>query len=646
MQGYAQLTVRSMRRGQFARAIRALAGIAALALAPEAVAQSSAGIDVTTYHYDNFRTGWNDQETVLTPANVGGAQFAKLHSVALDEQVDAQPLLLRNVTIAGGAHDVVYVATQNNTVYAIDAGSGAVLATRSLGTPVPIILLPGACNNGSSVVGVSSTPVIDPVTHALYVIADTLTLAGPVYKLYRLDPSTLADESPPATVATTRSLSDGSSYPFTALVSRQRAALLLSRGNVYAAFASFCDHVHQLSRGWVIGWNAATLARLGGGYLDDREATSPTSFFLSSVWMSGYGPATDERGNLFFVTSNTDPAGGTYNAPLNLAESVIKLSPGLGKIQDYFTPTNFASLDAIDEDFGSGGALVLPRQPGSAPELAVAAGKDGRMFLLDRAQLGKLGAGGIDNVLGTFPIGVCFCGPSYFVGADGVGRVVSSGGKQIEIWRLDFSAKTTLVEERATAAFTSQDSGTFTTISSNGTLANTAIIWAVERPAIGAGITARALSAYDAATGATLKQLNAGAWSHLTGNSNIVPLVANGKVYVASDKVLAIFGLTGAAPVAAEAPLPPVAANAPEPLPGLRRLSGTVSDGASDAFTLATRAGMQVSVSAAPATALALDIPVHVGDAVEVQGAFDANGVFQASVVSHAKTPEAWAPDR
>src|SRR5271165_6302225 len=152
---------------------------------------------ILTYHYDNLRTGWNFNETTLNPQNVSGLQL--LTSVSLDEQVDAQPLLVPGLTIAGqGTHDVLYVATENNTIYALDAATGAILLTRDLGQPVPQWALPGQCNNNSVSVGTNSTPVIGLASSNMYVMAYTYENSAPVYRLHALDLSTLSDKVPPA----------------------------------------------------------------------------------------------------------------------------------------------------------------------------------------------------------------------------------------------------------------------------------------------------------------------------------------------------------------------------------------------------------------------------------------------------------------
>src|SRR4029077_16724070 len=154
-----------------------------------------------------------------------------------------------------------------------------------------------------------------------------------------------------------------------------------------------------------------------------------------SIWMSGYGLATDDAGNILFVTGNSDYSGSTYDGVTNIQESVVKVSPNLATVLDLFTPKNQAALDQSDADFGSGGVLVLPDQPGTKPHVAVAAGKVGTMFLMNEDNLGGFSTLK-NNVLGSYGVGACWCGQSYFVDSDGAARVVSSGARSIKVWRL------------------------------------------------------------------------------------------------------------------------------------------------------------------------------------------------------------------
>jgi len=503
---------------------------------------------VTTYHYDNYRTGWNQNETTLTPANVASSLFGLLQTVSLDDQVDAQPLYVPSVNITAGqrqgTHDVVYVATGNNTIYAIDAQSGIVLLSTNFGAPVPS---PLGCHNNGPNVGITSTPVIDLPSNTIYVMVYTNDTSGPTYRIHALDIGSLTDKVSPQIVVASHTLSDGTTFTFNATYQRQRPALLLANGTVYAGFGSFCDKGANLSRGWLLGWQTGSLTPLAANQLLDTQAASPNTFFLSSIWMSGYGPAADDSGNILFVTGNSDPSGTTYDGVTNLQESVIKLSPDLATVIDLFTPSNWAALDKSDVDFGSGGVLVLPDQSGPIPHLAVAAGKTGSMFLMNEDNLGGYSAVR-NNVLGTYRIGHCYCGQSYFVNSRLVPLVVSSGGQNIAVWKVITSPAPVLKNVTTSSTLTSgQNGGFFTSISSNGN--KNAIIWALSRP-LSVSQTGITLYAFNPNSGlnpmVALFQGSAGSWPNLAGDSNQVPVVANGEVFVASNKQLQIFGLKAA----------------------------------------------------------------------------------------------------
>jgi hypothetical protein len=528
--------------GNFFREVFAFA-----ALISAGVVSSSAQISVTTYHYDNYRTGWNSQETVLTPGNVSSYSFGLLTTVSLDDQVDAQPLVVPNVTITAGKyagrHDVAYVATESNTVYAIDVHTGAVLLNPNFGPPVP---RPLGCSNNGPNVGINSTPVIDPTSSTLYVVVYNNSPTGPAYYIHALDLGSLEDTVTPELVTGSHTLSNGTTYTFNPTVQRQRPALVLANGNVYAGFGSFCDYAASLSRGWLLGWNVGTLTPLAANQVIDTQASSPHNFFLSSIWMSGYGPSVDDSGDLLFVTGNSDPSGTTYDGVTNIQESVVKVSADLTTVLDLFTPDNVGVLDEFDMDFGSGGALILPDQAGGIPHLAVAAGKSGPMYLMNEDDLGGFSSTG-NNVLGTYTVGPCWCGQSYYVDpSDGLPRVVSSGGHTVGVWKLQIFPSPSLAKVSSSTPIEmgSQNGGFFTSVSSNGT-ANP-IIWALSHP-INSNPATLFLYAFDPEKGGNslspILTAAAGNWPNVQGNSNLVPVVANGRVFVASNKQLQIFGL-------------------------------------------------------------------------------------------------------
>jgi hypothetical protein len=512
---------------------------------------------VTTYHYDNLRTGWNRHEHRLTPARVASSRFGVLYApTPLDDQVDAQPLVVPHERIQGGGrwrrYEVAYVATESNTVYAVDARSGKVLLMRNLGPAVPIDTAsppspaPPAygCGNNGPYVGINGTPAIDRAANTMYVIAYTMESGAPVYRLHALSLSNLTDRMAPVAVAGSRALKNGTVFHFDPGWQRQRPGLVLAGTNLYAAFGSFCDWGGGQSRGWMLGWKTPALTPLAADQLDNRLPAAPTGMFLSSVWMSGYGVAADASGALYFVTGNSDPSGTTYDGVDNIPESVVKMSPDLATMKSIFTPSDQSGLDVGDWDFGSGGVMLLPRQPGSVPHLAAAAGKEGNLFLMNRHSLGGYSTT-TNNVLATVPVGRCWCGPAYFE-SHGT-YIVSSGGSTVKVWKLKTSPSVSLTLVGTSAPVAGyggggDDAGFFTSVSSQGS--RHAIIWAVSRPDATGELWLYAFQALPGGGSSTLTELFAqpvGTWAG--GNANVVPVVANGRVFVATDRRLTILGL-------------------------------------------------------------------------------------------------------
>jgi hypothetical protein len=633
------------------------ASLAVLALAgagfvvKQASGQGSAGqgsstaatISVITHHYDTQRTGWNQQETRLTASKFPAA-FGVIQSVALDDQVDAQPLIVPKETIAGGTHDVVYVVTENNSVYAIDANSGAILLQRNLGPPVPT---PLGCGNNGPNVGITGTPVIDLTLGEIFVIA-YLNGSSPSYELHALNLTTLADQVPPVTVAARQTLTDGSTFAFDATYQRQRPALLEMNGNIYAAFGSYCDFDANLSRGWVLGWHSANLERLAHAGLNDSQASSPTDFFLSSVWMSGAGPA-GAGGTVYFSTGNSDcnfydnpefcPSQSTYDGVTNIQESVINMNPSLSSRIGVFTPSNVYAMDVSDADLGAAGVMIVPGWVDGGANLATIVSKDGRLWLLDASNL--------PHILDMQQLASgCWCAPTFFRGSDGISRVLSSAGDALQSWQIQGTSTPQLVAEATAYVQNSiQDPGFFTVVSSNGRKAGSAIIWAVARPTSSTPLTLYAFAAMPVnGTFTQLYSSPAGQWPNLGGNANIVPVVANGKVYVGSYRALTIFGPNGS-PAAASASVP-IAVSAALP-PGItRRISGQLLSLTGTDLTLLTRTSQTVQIDDAVAVANRRVSMLTVGHAYTVLGNFSSgSSVIVASAVSRAKSSSATWPE-
>ena len=344
-----------------------------------------AQVNVTTYHNDNARTGQNTQETILTPANVNSSQFGKLFSVSVDGWVYAQPLYLSNVTIGGGTHNVLYVATEHDSLYAIDADSGTIYWQVSLipsgGTTVNSSTDLG-CGDLVPEIGITGTPVIDTSTKTIYLVAKSKVNGSLVQYLHAIDVVTKAEKfgGPvliQATVPGTASDGNGTTVSFSPHFENQRAGLLLENGHVVIGWSSHCDI--NPWHGWIMSYSASTLA---------QEAAFNTSADGSAngVWMSGGGLAADSNGNIFFATGN-----GTWNGTTDYGDSIVKLGPPSGgkfPVVDYFTPYNQSSLSGGDTDVASGGLVLLPNLS-SGQQLLTQMGKEGKMYLIDRNNMGK-----------------------------------------------------------------------------------------------------------------------------------------------------------------------------------------------------------------------------------------------------------------
>jgi hypothetical protein len=310
-------------------------------------------------------------------------------------------------------------------------------------------------------------------------------------------------------------------------------------------------------------------------------------------------------------------------------------------VKSVFTPDNAVEMEQHDDDFGSGGLMLLPPQDGAASNLAVAAGKDGMMYLLNADNLNN-NTTGAGRILGSYDIGPCWCGASYFTAADGTGRVVSSGGQSIGIWKVLAGAHSQLSLLHSTEPVGIHQSGVFTSVSSNGS--RSPIIWAVSRPD---DSPSHYISLYAfTQTGATLTSVQAGTWPNTTGHNNTVPVVANGKVYVASFKTLSIFGLSSDPPAVFHTPEFTATSRMPLP-PGEHEIFGRVQTLDGFVMTVAKRDGSTVTVDAGGAARNYKYAPAAVGRAVRLRGTFDQAGTFNASIVLHAKqNPAMWPADR
>jgi hypothetical protein len=498
---------------------------------------------VTTYRNNLARSGDNLLETSLTPFNVAPDEFGKLFSLPVDGQVYAQPLYLPSVSIPGkGVHNVVFIATAHDTVYAFDADSAdgpsasplwqVSLADAAAGErPATVIDVLG-CGSMIPEIGVTGTPVIDPATGTFYVVALTIRQDSFVHRLHALDIVTGAERPGSPVVIDASVPGTGDSFsasgvvPFHPYLQKNRAALLLLNGVVYSAWTSYCDAGPH--HGWLIGHDARTLRQT-------VVFNSSPNAWAGSFWMGGAAPAADYAGNIYLVSGNGPFDANTQGS--DFGDSVLKLSSAAGlTVADYFTPYNQRDLDRADLDLGSSATVLLPDRAGSSahPHLLIGAGKEGRIYLLDRDNLGQFNAAGDAQIVQSLAgaIGPLYGGPAYFNNT----VYFAAWNDTLKAFSIAGGQLATSPAARSLQAFGYP--GAVPTISANGS-AN-GIVWLLEGGSNGT------LHAYDAANIANElynSQMKAsrdalGSFVRFT-----VPTIANGKVYVGTANALAVFGL-------------------------------------------------------------------------------------------------------
>jgi hypothetical protein len=531
-------------------------------------------VGVYTYHNDNMRTGWNARETALSHATVGSEQFGKLWSRPVDGQVYAQPLYMPALDMgAAGIRNVVLIATEHNSVYAFDADTGgsAPLWQAPLGPSVPtqemvrrdpgdLNLNPDPCPDiEGPEYGITGTPVIDPATQTLYVVAKTLEDRRQLYRLHALDLRT--GQNRPGwpveihgSVAGDGGGSVNGQILFDPVLQLQRAGLLLLNGRVVIAFGSHCGFKINRYHGWIFSYNTADPTEPPLVFNTTPEK-SPGAHeeAAGGIWQGGFGPAADEKGNIYFVTAN-----GLFNADLggrNVGDSFVRLSTEDGTLTftpdpaNFYTPNNERHLDQYNLDLGSGGAMLLPDQwAASMPRLLVGAGKDGIIRLLNRDFLGGHHGRptslrrGHDEAVHQVEVGWPFLGgPAYWEGPDGNHIFYMGLRDRLRRFRLvsGVNGRTLLFTSSESAhAFTAYPPST-PVVSSSGRTAGTGIVWVLRRE----DDTLRAFSAEDLTIELWNSRRNAA--DRLDGRvvKFTVPIVANGKVFAATKTAVVCYGL-------------------------------------------------------------------------------------------------------
>ena len=517
-----------------------MSNTAALTVSP---ANTASTVDVVTYHYDNLRTGQNVNEMILTPTNVTSAKFGKLGSFSVDGRVDAQPLYLSAVSIPGkGTKNVLYVVTEHDSIYAFDADS--INGTSSAFLWKSTALLSGeqpsddrGCGQVSPEIGITSTPVIDRTRNAIYIVAMSKDGSGNYFhRLHALDLTTGAElfGGPTTVIATfpgNGANSSGGNVVFDPKKYKERPGLLELNGTIYTTWSSHCDAGPYTS--WVMSFNADTLAQTSILNLVPNGNEG-------GIWMAGAAPSADAAGNIYFIIGNGDfdttlnssgfPANGNCGNCFAKISSTVPM-----KLLDYFTPLNTVSESNADTDFGSGGQLLLPDLldgNGQTRHIAVGAGKDGNIYVVDRENMGKFNSGS-DQIYQQInsQLGGVWSKPSYF------NNIVYYGAVSDNLKAFPITAGKLAGTPATKSAHQFGYPGTTPSISASGT--TNGIVWAIEN-------SGAVLYAYDA-TDLTKMLYNSGQAPNnrdaFSGNKFITPMVANGKVYIGTPNSVAVFGL-------------------------------------------------------------------------------------------------------
>jgi hypothetical protein len=493
--------------------------------------------NVVTWHNDNSRTGQNVKETNLTTVNVNSTQFGKKFSLAVDQQIYAQPLFVSNLSIPGkGTHNVVFVATENDSVYAFD-GNGQpktpLWHVNFTNAGNGITAVPCRDNGGcaiSTVIGITGTPVIDGTSKTMYQVSFTKENGTYVQRLHALDITTGAEKfgGPvviQASVPGTGSGSMNATVTFQALRQNQRPGLLLLNGVVYIAWASFGDI--DPYHGWVMGYSASTLAQVS-------VYNNTANGSRGGIWQGAAGLSADTKGNIYAISGN-----GTFDADVggvDYGDSFIKLSTTSGlSVSDYFTPFNQSMLEIEDLDLGSATGLIPPKQAGSFPNEIISAGKQGVIYVVNRDNMGQFNSN-MNNVIQTVTgaSGGYLASPAYWNG----GMYFSGVGDFVSLYSLSNGLLSNTPLSRSATTYRL---GSNPSVSANGT--TNGILWAID---VVAPKATGVLHAYDATNLAT--ELYNTTQNSTRDSLGIAvkfssPTIIRGRVYVGTSNALVVYGL-------------------------------------------------------------------------------------------------------
>jgi hypothetical protein len=521
---------------------------APLALTVLAASSTTIAPDVTTFHYDNARDGLNAQETALTLSNVSSAKFGKIGFDTVDGQVNAEPLFLANVNAGGKLRNVLYAASEHDSVYAFDADSGAQIWMTSILGSGETTSDDHGCGQISPEIGITATPVIDRkqgTNGTIFIVGMTKDAKGNYHqRLHALDMTTGAESNGSPTEITasfpgTGANSSNGNVVFDPGQYAERAGLLLVNGTIYTGWTSHCDS--GAYTGWVMGFSESTLQQTQVLNLTPNGSEG-------SIWMDGDGIAADSSGNLYFLDANGtfDPTLDANDFPINrdFGNAMVKLSTsGTLQVADYFETWNTVTESDDDADLGSGGEILLPDQKdanGTVQHLIVGAGKDANIYIGSRDNLGKFnGSSSTDSniyqdVQGALG-GEVFSTPAFFNGVLYYGAV----GDNLKAFPMTNALLATSASSQSANTFGYP--GATPGISANGT--QNGIVWALESGTDSAAV----LHAYDATNLAhelyNSGQAAGGRDSFGNGNKFITPMIVNGKVYVGTQNGVAVFGI-------------------------------------------------------------------------------------------------------
>ena len=478
---------------------------------------------VTTWHYNNARTSANTSEKILTPANVNVKTFGKLFTKPVDGAVVGHPLYLPNVNIPNkGLHNVVFVATMNDTVYAFDADSGtnSALWKRNLlpsgATAVPVSIQGCSADTAFTKIGIVSTPVIDPTSNTIYVVTSSYENLKVVHRLHALDVTTGVSRTASPVVITGSYTRNGITYHFVDTHQMNRPGLLLVNGNVYVAFGSPGCNGHD--QGWIMAYNKVSLKPEGA--FDDEPGGK-----FAAIWQKGAGISADLSGRIYVCTGEGD-----FLAGVKLSVSVFSLvqSAGTLVLSDWFTPYNWQALSTSDSDLNTA-VVILPTQSGTHPYEAVAVGKQGTIYLLDRTKLGHICTTCTtknSNILQELPKAVQGTGsPVYWNHA-----LYFVGGGQAQVYKVSQG----LLVRPPRIAYV--PGGGHPVMTSNGT--TDGILWGLGSSGVLWAMDAQTLTVLYRSTQAANGRDTVPPLAHFA-----TPIVADGKVFIGTQNSLVVYGL-------------------------------------------------------------------------------------------------------